>query len=143
MDKFGIELFGYNKKQVSQFVFDVVKRTEKWVERLESSDKERKALEEQIIQYQENEKKLKLALENSIRNQEIAKKNSLIDAERIIQEAKDNADRIILDSINRSEELERKIEKLEHDLRKFKNQLRTIAEQQIDIVEEIEDLEKR
>ena len=63
------------------------------------------------------------------------------ESERIIEDAKRNATRIVNDALIRSERIELKREQAERNLRVFKNRLRSIVEQQLSVVEEIEMLE--
>ena len=63
------------------------------------------------------------------------------ESERIIDEAKRNASRIVNDALIRSERIELKREQAERNLRVFKNRLRSIVEQQLSVVDEIEMLE--
>lgn len=148
MDKFSTEIFGYNKKEVHEFVNDTVSRTEEWIKRLEEADFERKRLLEEINQYKANEETLRLALESAIRNQDIVKKNAYHEAEAIVnhaknieRQAKENADRILSYAIVRSEKIENRSTMMKNHIEKSKNQLRTIMEQHEDIILQMEDIE--
>lgn len=148
MDKFSTEIFGYNKKEVNQFVGEMVNRTEEWIKRLEEAEKERKILLDEVNQYKANEETLRLALENAIRNQDIVKKSAYHEAEMIVnnaknieRQAKENADRIVYYAIARSEKIENKNAMMKNHIEKSKNQLRTIMEQHEDIILQMEDIE--
>ncbi len=148
MDKFSTEIFGYNKKEVNQFVGEMVNRTEEWIKRLEEAEKERKILLDEVNQYKANEETLRLALENAIRNQDIVKKSAYHEAEMIVnnaknieRQAKENADRIVSYAIARSEKIENKNAMMKNHIEKSKNQLRTIMEQHEDIILQMEDIE--
>lgn len=148
MDKFSTEVFGYNKKEVHEFVNDMVSRTEEWIKRLEEAEKERKHLLEEINQYKANEETLRLALESAIKNQDIVKKNAYHEAEIIVNHAKDierqakeNADKIVSYAIARSEKIENRSTMMKNHIEKSKNQLRTIMEQHEDIILQMEDME--
>ena len=145
MDKFSTEIFGYNKKEVNQFVGEMVNRTEEWIKRLEEAEKERKILLDEVNQYKANEETLRLALENAIR---IVKKSAYHEAEMIVnnaknieRQAKENADRIVSYAIARSEKIENKNAMMKNHIEKSKNQLRTIMEQHEDIILQMEDIE--
>ena len=148
MDKFSTEIFVYNKKEVNQFVGEMVNRTEEWIKRLEEAEKERKILLDEVNQYKANEETLRLALENAIRNQDIVKKSAYHEAEMIVnnaknieRQAKENADRIVSYAIARSEKIENKNAMMKNHIEKSKNQLRTIMEQHEDIILQMEDIE--
>ena len=148
MDKFSTEIFGYNKKEVNQFVGEMVNRTEEWIKRLEEAEKERKILLDEVNKYKANEETLRLALENAIRNQDIVKKSAYHEAEMIVnnaknieRQAKENADRIVSYAIARSEKIENKNAMMKNHIEKSKNQLRTIMEQHEDIILQMEDIE--
>lgn len=142
MDRFGREIFGYKREDVNQLVKETIEKTEELLRKVEEQKQQIEILENQTIHYQEREKKLSVYLEESAGNPEQIKENAEIEAQRIVKEAQNNADRIISDALVRSEKLELKSITIERSIRKLKNQLRTIIEQQVDIIEQMEDLEK-
>lgn len=141
MKKFNKEFNGYNKAEVNAFLNDVITQTEKVLSKLETQQSEIAALKEKIIHYQDIERSLNLALANAEESGENIRRMARNEANAIIDEARRNANRIVNDSLIRSEKIELKNQNMERNLRIFKKKLRTIVEQQLEVVEEIELLE--
>lgn len=141
MRKFSKEFNGYNKDQVNAFLNDVIIETEKLLKKLEKQQSEIASLKDDIIHYQGIERSLNLALTNAqdVGNQ--IRKVATTESRAIIEEAKQNASRIVNDALIRSEKIQLKTEQAERNLRVFKNRLRSIVEEQLQVVEEIETLE--
>ena len=141
MKKFSKELSGYNKAEVNDFLNEVIRETEKLLRKLESQQAEIDSLKKDIIRYQDIERSLNLALNNAQNVGESIRRMAHSESERIIEDAKMNASRIVNDALVRSEKIELKREQAERNLRVFKNRLRSIVEQQLSVVEDIEMLE--
>ena len=141
MKKFSKELSGYNKAEVNDFLNEVIRETEKLLRKLENQQAEIDSLKKDIIRYQDIERSLNLALNNAQNVGESIRRMANSESERIIQDAKMNASRIVNDALVRSEKIELKREQAERNLRVFKNRLRSIVEQQLSVVDEIEMLE--
>ena len=141
MKKFSKEFNGYNKREVNEFLNDVIVETEKLLKKLEHQQKEISSLKNDIIHYQSIEKSLDLALVNAQEVGDHIRKMANSESKAIIEEAKRNASKIVNDALVRSEKIEMKREQTERNLRVFKNKLRSIVEQQLEVVEEIETLE--
>ena len=141
MKKFSKEFNGYNKREVNEFLNDVIVETEKLLKKLEHQQKEISSLKNDIIHYQSIEKSLDLALANAQEVGDHIRKMANSESKAIIEEAKRNASKIVNDALVRSEKIEMKREQTERNLRVFKNKLRSIVEQQLEVVEEIETLE--
>ena len=141
MKKFSQEFSGYNKSEVNDFLNEVIRETEKLLKKLENQQAEINSLKKDIIRYQDLERSLNLALNNAQQVGENIRRMANSESERIIDEAKRNASRIVNDALIRSERIELKREQAERNLRVFKNRLRSIVEQQLSVVDEIEMLE--
>ena len=141
MKKFSKEFNGYNKSEVNDFLNEVIRETEKLLHKLENQQAEINSLRNDIIHYQDLERSLNLALNNAQQVGENIRRMANSESERIIEDAKRNATRIVNDALIRSERIELKREQAERNLRVFKNRLRSIVEQQLSVVEEIEMLE--
>ena len=120
---------------------EVIRETEKLLRKLENQQSEIDSLKKDIIRYQDIERSLNLALNNAQQVGENIRRMANSESERIIDEAKRNASRIVNDALIRSERIELKREQAERNLRVFKNRLRSIVEQQLSVVDEIEMLE--
>ena len=141
MKKFSKEFNGYNKSEVNDFLNEVIRETEKLLQKLENQQSEINSLKKDIIHYQDLERSLNLALTNAQNVGDSIRRMANSESERIIEEAKMNASRIVNDALISSEKIELKREQAERNLRVFKNRLRSIVEQQLSVVDEIETLE--
>jgi len=141
MKKFSKEFNGYNKSEVNDFLNEVIRETEKLLKKLENQQAEINSLKKDIVHYQDLERSLNLALTNAQNVGENIRRMANSESDRIIEEARMNASRIVNDALIRSEKIELKREQAERNLRVFKNRLRSIVEQQLSVVEEIELLE--
>ena len=141
MKKFGKEFNGYKKQEVNAFLNDVIVETEKKLKKVRIQQQEIEELKKQLIHYKEIEKSLTIALNSAERTGEQIRKLAREESQAIIDEAKQNASRIVNDALIKNERLELKREQTERNLRVFKNRLRAIVEQQLEVVDEIETLE--
>ena len=140
MNKFSLEVNGYNKAEVNKFIDDVITQTEEIVNRVKKQNKQIAELKEEVAKYKQMEETMK----NSIYKSEIAsndiKRQAIEESKLIISDAKRNASRIVNDALLRSEKIELKADLLERNIRIFKKKLKLIVEQQLSVVEEIDEL---
>lgn len=141
MKKFSKEFNGYKKSEVNDFLNDVIVETEKLLKKLEQQQQEIISLNNDLIHYKEIEKSLSLALANAEEVGSHIRKMASIESKEIVDEARQNASRIVNDALIRNEKIKLKTEQAERNLRMFKNRLRSIVEQQLQVVDEIETLE--
>ena len=141
MKKFNKELNGYNKYEVNTFLNQVIVETEKMLKKVKQQQQEIDLLKKELIHYKEIEKSLNMALTNAHEIGEHIRKMASEESNMVIEEAKQNASRIVNDALLRSEKIDFKTKQAEKNLRVFKNRLRTIVEQQLAVVEDIETLE--
>lgn len=141
MNKFSLEVNGYNRAEVNKFIDDVITQTEGIINRVKKQNKQIAELKEELTKYKQMEETMK----NSIYKSEIAgndiKRQAIEESKLIISDAKRNASRIVNDALLRSEKIELKADLLERNIRIFKKKLKLIVEQQISVVEEIDELE--
>ena len=141
MDKFSYEENGYNRSEVNQFVSDVIKQTEGIVKKYRSQKEEIKLLKEQLEQYKTMEETLKKSIINAEKTGDNIKLLAREEANSIIKEAKNNASRIVNDSLLKASKIEQEADTLERNMKIFKRKLKIIVEQQMAVVEEIETLD--
>lgn len=141
MKKFSREFSGYNRKEVNQFINEVITETEKIVKKLEQEKIEINELRKQIENYKNIEKTLTIALDNATSVGENIRRMANSERDAIILEAKKNASRIVNDALIQNEKISLKTEQAARNLRIFKNRLRSIVEEQLEVVDEIETLE--
>ena len=141
MDKFSLETNGYNREEVNLFISDVIKETERIINRIKKQNLEIDQLKKELEHY----KKMESTLNNAINYYEETSKNLKDLAEEesniIIEKAKNNASRIVNEALTRAEQIEKNSELLEKNIQVFKKKLKLIIEQQLKVADEIELLE--
>ena len=141
MEKFGYEPNGYNKEQVNQFVNDVIVQTENIVKKCKEQQKEIEKLKNQLNHYQTVETELKKTVIQAEKASEKMKEMAKEEAIMIINDAKNNASRIVNEALLKADKIETKRDVLEKNLQIFKRKLKLVVEQQMAVVEEIDTLE--
>ena len=141
MEKFNYEENGYNKKEVNQFVGEVIRETEAIITRVKKRNKEIEDLKKELEKYKAMEESLKNSLLKAEETSDNIKKMARDEREIIINDAKSNASRIVNEALIRAEKIENNTDMLERNMRIFKRKLKSIVEQQLAVVEEIEILE--
>ena len=141
MEKFNYEENGYNRKEVNQFVGEVIRETEAIITRVKKQNKEIEDLKKELEKYKAMEESLKNSLLKAEETSDNIKKMARDEREIIINDAKSNASRIVNEALIRAEKIENNTDMLERNMRIFKRKLKSIVEQQLAVVEEIEILE--
>ena len=141
MDKFSYEANGYNRKEVNQFIGDVIVQTEGIITRCKSQSAEIEKLKAELEHYKNIEETLKRAIMKAEETGDNIKKMARDESELIVSDAKHNASRIVNEALIKAERIENNAELLEKNMKIFKTKLRVIMEQQMAVVEEIEVLE--
>ena len=141
MEKFSYETNGYNRKEVNQFVGEVIRETEAIITRVKKQNKEIEDLKKELEKYKAMEESLKNSLLKAEETSDNIKKMAREESDMIITDAKHNASRIVNEALLRAEKIEQNSDMLERNIRIFKRKLKSIVEQQLAVVEEIEVLE--
>ena len=148
MEKFNYEANGYNRKEVNQFVSDVIDQTsglvDKYIKQKETIKEQQKdivSLKLELDRYKTLESNLKDQILRSERNAEQIKIHAKEEAEMIIMDAKSSASRIVNEALIKAEEVEMKTRIAAKNLKIFKQKLKIVVEQQKAIVDEIDDIE--
>ena len=128
MKQFSYETNGYNRKEVNQFLGEMIKETEEMVEKYKQQEKRLNSLQEEINHY----KTVHTTIKDAVVQDE---------SDQIIMEAKKDASEIINDALKRAEEVEVQRRLLERNMELFKKKLKLIMEQQHIIVDKIDELE--
>lgn len=133
MEHFSSDGLGYNKSEVNEFVDYVIKKTEENIYTIKSQLDEIKRLQEELDRYKSLESALLKANEDK---KSLAEK----EAELIVSEAKDNANRIINDALLKAQKVEMEKETFENNLKIIKKKVRNNLLEQLNKIEEIETL---
>jgi len=141
MEKFSYEANGYNRSEVNQFIVDVIKQTEGIIKKCQMQSSELEKLKKELEHYKNLEDTLKTAIVKAEETGDNIKRMAREERELIIRDAKNNASRIVNESLLKAEKIESQAETLERNMKIFKRKLKVIVEQQMAVVEEIEVLE--
>ena len=141
MEKFSYEANGYNRREVNQFISDVITQTEGIVTRCKAQNKEIEKLKAELEHYKMLEDTLKVAIIKAEETGDNIKRMAREESELIVTDAKHNASRIVNEALLKAEKIENNAEILEKNMKIFKRKLKLIMEQQMAVVEEIEVLE--
>ncbi len=138
MEKFSYEANGYNRKEVNDFVNDVITQTEGIIEKCKEQKVEIGKLREELNHY----RKMENSLKDAVMRAEIAgdniKRMAREEANLLIEDAKNNSSRIVNEALLKAEKIEVKADTLEYNIKVLKRKLKLIIEQQMAVVEEIE-----
>lgn len=141
MEKFSYEANGYNRQEVNQFVSDVITQTEGIIKKCKAQGEVLESLKKEIEHYKMMESTLKTAILKAEETGDNIKRMAREEHEMIIEDAKNNASRIVNEALLKAEKIESNAETLEKNMKIFKRKLKVIMEQQMAVVDEIELLE--
>lgn len=148
MEKFNRSMRGYNPAEVNEFIDQVISHVEKMIAEMKAKDAEINKLKDYIEstanmkqkldQYEGMERTLNKAILLAERTSDQIKSSAQREREIILEEAKQNASRIVNDALIRAEKTDAEAVMLRRNISVFKRRLRSIIEQQLDIVDDIE-----
>lgn len=141
MEKFSYEANGYNRSEVNQFISDVIRQTEGIIKKCQTQSSEIEKLRKELEHYKTLEDTLKTSIMKAEETGDNIKRMAREERDLIIRDAKNNASRIVNESLLKAERIEAQAETLERNMKIFKRKLKIIVEQQMAVVEEIEVLE--
>ena len=138
MEKFSFEENGYNKEEVNQFISDVIKETETIVDRVKKQEIELETLRKELEFYKSNHNLTTASIIKAEETGNNIKKAAIEESEIIINNAKQNASRIINEALIKADKLENHTKRLEENVRIYKSKLKVIIEQQKVIIDEMD-----
>lgn len=141
LEKFSHEANGYSRSEVNQFISNVITETEDIVLRCQSQRDEIIELKKQLEHYKNIEDTLKVAIMRAEKMSDDIKRMANRESEAIINQAKENASKIVNEALLRANDIDKNTEQLKKNIDVFKKKLRLILKQQLKVVDEIELLE--
>ena len=148
MEKFNYEANGYNRREVNNFIEDVINQTSGIVkkyseqkETIKSQKDEIDNLKAKLNYYIGMESKLKESIEREKINSDQMKALARREAEIIVDDAKNSASRIVNESLLRADEIDSRTRIAERNLKVFKEKMNIVIEQQKAIIDQIDDIE--
>lgn len=151
MEKFKRALRGYDPDEVNRFLDQIIKQVEEMIEEIKDRDskiielekiaQENVRLKDKIEQYERMEGTLNKALFMAQKTSEQIKLSAHQESTILLDEAKQNASRIVNEALLRAEKTELEVNMLKRNVNIFKRRLRDIIETQLEIVDDIEKIE--
>lgn len=154
MDKFTRTLRGYDPVEVNKFLDQVIVQVEKMnnalkekdaiIEKLKksgSSNIENIELKEKLKRYESMENTLNRAIIMAEKTSEQIKINAIKERDLILDNAKNNANRIVNDALLKAESTERDAYMLKRNIGVYKRRLKDIIEEQLRMIDEIDKIE--
>ena len=151
MEKFSRTLRGYDPDEVNDFLDKIIRQVEdivrenkekdKRIAELEGMGQENQRLKEQLQQYERTEATLNRARVMAQKTSEQIKLAAHHESEILIEEAKQNANRIVNEALLRAEKTEREANLLRRNINIFKRRVKDIVEAQLDVVNEFENID--
>ncbi len=138
MDNFNSNTNGYDKQQVNDFIDFVIKRTEHNVITIKNQQDEIKRLQQEVERLKTVEYNMNFVNFNNEKLINELKDVARKEADLIVSEAKNNANKIINEALIKSEKVEILKQTTEANIKECKRKLRNNLLQQLDKVEEIE-----
>ena len=151
MEKFKRALRGYDPDEVNRFLDQIIKQVEEMIEEIKDRDskiielekiaQENVRLKDKVEQYERMEGTLNKALLMAQKTSEQIKLSAHQESTILLDEAKQNANRIVNEALLRAEKTELEVNMLKRNVNIFKRRLRGIIETQLEIVDDIEKIE--
>lgn len=151
MEKFSRTLRGYDPDEVNDFLDKIIRQVEdivrenkekdKRIAELERMGQENERLKDQLQQYERTEATLNRAIVMAQKTSEQIKLAAHHESEILIEEAKQNANRIVNEALLRAEKTEREANLLRRNINIFKRRVKDIVEAQLDVVSEFENID--
>ena len=151
MEKFNRTLRGYDPEEVNAFLDKIINQVEGMVNEMREKDikiselqaleVENRNLKEKLAQYQRMESTLNKTIIMAQKTSEQVKLAAHQESETLIEDAKNNANRIVNEALLRAEKTEEEAALLRRNIRIFKIRVRDIIEAQLEVVSEFDQVE--
>lgn len=151
MEKFKRALRGYDPDEVNKFLDQIIRQVEEMIAEIKERDvkiielenavQENIRLKDKVEQYERMEGTLNKALFMAQKTSEQIKLSAHQESTILLEEAKQNANRIVNEALLRAEKTELEVNMLKRNVNIFKRRLRDIIETQLEIVDDIEKIE--
>ncbi len=151
MEKFNRTLRGYDPDEVNAFLDKIINQVEVMVSemkekdikisKLQSLEVENQNLKEKLAQYERMESTLNKTIIMAQKTSEQVKLAAHHESETLIEDAKNNANRIVNEALLRAEKTEEEAALLRRNIKIFKKRIKDIIEAQLEVVSEIDHVE--
>ena len=151
MEKFNRTLRGYDPEEVNAFLDKIINQVEEMVNELKEKDRqiselqsleiENRNLKEKLSQYERMESTLNKTIIMAQKTSEQVKMAAHQESETLIEDAKNNANRIVNEALLRAEKTEEEAALLRRNIKIFKKRVKDIIEAQLEVVGELNEIE--
>ena len=151
MEKFNRTLRGYDPEEVNAFLDKVINQVENMIDEIREKDKriaelesmkaEYDSLKEKLSQYERMEDTLNKTIIMAQKTSDQVKMAAHRESETLLEDAKNNANRIVNEALLRAEKTEEEAALLKRNIKIFKKRIRDIIEAQLDVVGEMDTIE--
>ena len=151
MEKFTRVPDGYNPREVNQFLDQVINQVGNIIEESKAKDRKIKELEtrlnetenmrDKLAQYEKMEQTLTKAIYMAQKTADQMRTMAYQERDTILEEAKNNANRIVNESLLKAEKTKDEAEMLRRNVNIFKRRIRNIVEAQIEVIDELDKVE--
>ena len=151
MEKFTRVPDGYNPSEVNQFLDQVIekvgiiiresKEKDEKIKELERKLAETEKMRDKLGQYQRMEQTLSKAIYMAQKTADQVRTIAYQERDTILEEAKNNANRIVNESLLKAEKTRDEAEMLRRNVNIFKRRIRNIVEAQIEVIDELDKIE--
>lgn len=139
MKKFRTSFSGYNKEDVNAFVNEVIREYENILNKLRKSTQDVEYLNKELTKYKNLEKSLNDTLLVAQEASANAQKAAIAEGRLIIQDAKNNASKIVNNSLMKAQSIEKEAEDLKRRVASYKTRFMALVESQMDEVTSFDD----
>ncbi len=148
MEKFNRTLRGYDPDEVNRFLDQVIQQVEKIVKEnkekdqrikdLQHLEEENRRLRQKLEEKEKYTDTLSRAIVMAQKTSDQMRASAHQEAEVILKDAKENANRIVNEALLKAEKTEDEVAKLRRNTKIFKRRIKEIVEAQIEVIDEID-----
>ena len=139
MVKFRTNIYGYNKSDVAKFVGEVASEYESIYEKLKNVTLEAQSLKEENAKYKNLEKTLNDTLLLAQETSANAQKAAFAQSKLTVEDAKNNASKIVNNSLLKAQNIEREAEELQRKVISYKKRFIALVESQVDEMDKFDE----
>lgn len=139
MKKFRISFSGYNKDDVNKFVSEVIQEYESILQKLRYSTREMEMLNKELERYKNLERTLNDTLLVAQETSANAQKAAYAESKLIVEDAKNNASKIVNNSLIKAQNIEREAEELKRKVISYKRRFIALVEAQVDDIDKFDE----
>ena len=139
MIKFRTNIYGFNKSDVIKFVNEVAYEYESIYNKLKNATIQIESLNKELERYKDLEKTLNDTLLLAQETSANAQKAAYAQSKLIVEDAKNNASKIVNNSLIKAQNIEREAEELQRKVISYKKRFIALVESQVDEMDKFDE----